>query len=528
LANRLSEDERTEVLLLEAGGTDLSPFIQLPAAMAKLPKKYDWQWEAEPDPSRSGRVEHWGGGRVLGGSSSINGQIWTRGNRGDFEEWAELGAVGWDYDSVLPYFRRTESFEAGESAIRGGHGLQSVAYPRVHHRMTDVFIDAAMNRGHRFNPDFNGLEQAGIAHAQLSQRRGFRQSAARSYLEPARRRKNLKVLTKATARRVLFDGDVAAGVEFLTDGRVEQARVRGEVVLSAGVIATPRLLLLSGVGPADDLGQLGIPLVSDSPNVGRNFQDHLFTSMIWTVNVPTLNMELHLKGYLKHGADFLLHGRGAVTAPVGHALVFGRTQSDKRDTEYEIMFSPLGLESVIDSARNASHDIHDVRMATVSSVLCAIGISHPKARGRVSLRSADPDDPPRIEHQLAGKSEDVALMTAVCRHTREILGADPFRPYITGEMLPGPGVQSEEEWKQFISRTAIIGQHPIGTCRMGQDAESVVDQYLRVRNLGKLRVVDASVMPTLVCGHTSAPTMMIAERAAEFIRTAAMASGDAS
>jgi choline dehydrogenase len=522
LANRLSEDGRTTVLLLEAGGSDLSPYIQLPAAMAKLPKRFDWMWEAKPDASRNDLVEHWGGGRVLGGSSSINGMMWTRGAAADFDEWAALGATGWDHASVLPYFRRTETFEGGEDRYRGSRGPLHVCFPRIHHRMTDTFIDAAVEQGHTFNPDFNGAEQRGVSRSQLSQRHGFRHNTARAYLAPARRRKNLVVVTSAVAERVLIREGRAVGVRYDSGGRTVDAVARREVVVAAGAIASPRLLMLSGIGPGQHLQDHGIEVVVDRAQVGENFQEHPFTAMIWTVNVPTLNSDLHPTGYARHGLDFLLRGRGAVTTPIGHALVFDRIDPDDRATDYEILFSPLALESVVEAAKQgqASHDIHDVRMMPVASVTCAIGISHPTSRGSVRLRSARVDDRPVICHQVLGSTADRDLLIAAARHTREIMQTGAMAPFVTGEVLPSRSVDSDEEWQRHLSGGTVIGQHPIGTCRMGSDDLAVVDPELRVRGIDGLRVVDASVMPTLVSGHTNAPTIMIAERAADLIRAA--------
>lgn len=523
LANRLTEDLRTSVLLIEAGGSDLSPFIQMPAALAKLPPKYNWRWQAEPDASRNDVVEYWGGGRLLGGSSSINGMMWTRGAAEDFDEWAKLGATGWDFDSVLPYFRRAETFEGGEDHYRGGFGPQSVSFPRIHHPMTDTFIQGAIEAGHELNLDCNGAQQRGVSRCQLSQKRGFRHSTARAYLAPARRRRNLEVISSARVQKVIIEGGRATGVRYEKGATTVDVTCRGEVLLAAGAIASPQLLMLSGIGPGQHLRDHGIEVVADRGQVGRNFQDHAFTWMIWAVNVPTLNKNLNLAAFLRHGADFVVRGRGAVTTPPGHAWVFDRMDPSRRETDYEILFSPLGLQSVVDSVKEhrTEHDIHNVRVMTVSSVSCAIGISHPRSRGCVELRSGRPDERPLIKHEVLGDPADRELMISACRHARTILESRAMEPYVTGEMLPGPEVRSEDEWQDFLSRSTIIGQHPIGTCRMGADDAAVVDPELRVRGVGALRVIDASVMPTLISGHTNAPTIMIAERAAELIRRAA-------
>jgi choline dehydrogenase len=358
----------------------------------------------------------------------------------------------------------------------------------------------------------------------------MRDSTARSYLGPARRRQNLDVITSVTAQQVIIRDGRAVGVRYDSRGATKEVWCRGEVLIAAGAIASPQLLMLSGIGPGQHLQDHGIRVVVDRSQVGHNFQEHPFTAMVWTVSVPTLNGDLHLAGYLRHGVDFVLHGRGAVTTPIGHALILDRLDPNRRDTEYEILFSPLGLASVVEAAKKerVEHDIHDVRLMTVSSVTCAIGVSHPRSRGVVELRSANPSERPIIRHQVLGDSADRALLTAACRHARELLGSQAMLPFVTGEMLPGPDVQTDDEWDEFLGRSTIIGQHPIGTCRMGDDHDAVVDSELRVRGVDRLRVVDASVMPTLIAGHTNAPTIMVAERAADLVRTAAHARSTAS
>jgi choline dehydrogenase len=524
LANRLSEDAHHRVLLLEAGGEDRSPFIRVPAGFPQLDaNKYNWQYTAEPDASRNGIVEHWGGGKVLGGSSSINGQVWTRGNPADYDEWARLGCDGWSFDKVLPSFRKSERFEGGSSRLRGGSGPQSVSYTRVSHRLTDAFIEAAQQRGFPFNPDYNGAEQLGVGYAQLSQRRGWRNSTARAYLAPARHRRNLTVATGAQATRILIENGRATGVEFTQGGASRRVHSRREVLLCAGALASPKLLMLSGVGPADMLEKHGVPVLVDLPGVGANLQEHIYATMIYGVNVQTINRELTPKGVVRHGFDFVLRGRGAVTVTAAHSLVFGTLDGRQDRPDFEIIFGPLGM-SGDKPAKDAGdgvkyrHDVHELRPMKVSSVMSLPSVSHPRARGRVSLRSADPADKPVVELQLLADRQDIADLTEVCRQTRDIFNADAMRPYVVEEMLPGPSVASDEDWETYFRSHSWRGEHPIGTCRMGTGDDAVVDPRLRLRGVEGLRVVDASVMPTLVSGHTNAPTIMIAERAADFIR----------
>jgi choline dehydrogenase len=528
LASRLTEDGRHRVLLLEAGGEDRSPYIRIPAGFPMLdPEKYNWRYTAEPDPSRNGIVEHWGGGKTLGGSSSINGQVWTRGNRADYDEWASLGCEGWDYASVLPYFMRAETFRGGSDRFRGRRGPLSVSYPRFDHPITDAFITAAQQAGLPFNPDYNGEVQDGVGYGQLSQRRGWRNSTARAYLAPARRRRNLHVRTGAMVSRILLDDGRATGVEYQKDGQTRQVRAEREVILAAGALASPKLLMLSGIGPADVLREHGVTVRHESPGVGANLQEHIYATMVYSVSIPTLNMDLTARGVLRHGLDFVVRGRGAVTVAAAHSIVFGRLPADRGRPDYEIIFAPLGLSGAVpgtDAGEGIEyrHDVNELTPMKTATCMALPSVSHPRARGRVTLHSARPQDKPRIEHRLISEAEDIDTLTAVCRQTRQIFGCEALRPYVVGEFLPGEKVQSDADWETYFRSYSWRGEHPVGTCKMGTDELAVVDPRLRVRGVGGLRVVDASVMPALITGHTNAPTVMIAERAADLVRAAAI------
>ncbi|MFJ8025432.1 GMC family oxidoreductase [Streptomyces sp. NPDC096311] len=533
LANRLSQDGRSTVLLLEAGGEDRSPFIHVPAGFALLDaEKYNWRYTAEPDPSRNNIVEHWGGGRVLGGSSSINGEVWTRGNPADYDEWAALGCEGWDHANVLPYFMRAETFRGargngGSGRLRGRRGPLHVSYPRFDHPLTEAYLAAAQQAGLPFNDDYNGAVQDGVGYGQLSQRRGFRHSTARAYLAPARRRRNLAVRTGALVARILVEDGRATGVEYRRDGKSVRVGARREVLLAAGALASPKLLMLSGIGPVDVLDEHGIDVLADSPRVGRGLQEHIYATMAYSVGVPTLNMELTPLGFLRHGLDFALRGRGAVTVAAAHSIAFGRLREDSVRPDYEIIFAPMGLSGSVpgtDAGEGIEyrHDVNELTPMKTSTCMAMPSVSHPRARGRVTLHSARPQDKPRIEHQLLADRDDIAELIAVCRKTREIFARDALGPYVEGELLPGPKVRTDEEWETYLRGYAWRGEHPVGTCAMGSDPESVVDPKLRVRGVQGLRVVDASVMPTLITGHTNAPTVMIAERASDLIRSDAV------
>jgi choline dehydrogenase len=374
---------------------------------------------------------------------------------------------------------------------------------------------------------------------QLSQRRGWRASAARAYLAPARRRPNLRLAKQALATRILIEGDRAVGVEYRQGGTTHTARARREVLLSAGALASPKLLMLSGVGPEDELRPHRIDVRVASPGVGLNLQEHIWATVMCTVNIPSLNMETTPKAVARHGLNFVVRGRGAVATPAAHAILFAQLARDEDPDgdrpDYEMAFAPFGMSgdvvNSIDAPAGAAggagaeyrHDVNEMKLMSVATISLMPSVSHPRQRGTVGLRSADPDDGPRIVHQLLGNPDDLRTLIAACRRARDIAASDALRPYVTGELMPGPQVQSDEEWIEYFRTYAYRGEHPSGTCRMGTDKLSVVDPRLKVHGLDGLRVVDASVMPTVTTGHTNAPTIMIAERAADLIRSDANA-----
>ncbi|HKA04858.1 MAG TPA: GMC family oxidoreductase N-terminal domain-containing protein [Acidimicrobiales bacterium] len=520
LANRLTEDARSRVLLLEAGRGDTSPFIHVPAGMLQIRATDAWRYRAEPDASRGGVTDTWVGGRVLGGSSSVNGLVWTRGAPADFDEWAAVGCKGWEYATVLPYFKRIETFAGGGSEYRGDRGPQHVEFSRVNVRLTEAFVEAAQQTGFPFNPDYNGARQEGVAYSQLSQRRGRRHSTARGYLARARRRPNLTLVKRAVATRLVFEGERATGVEFQTKGaRSNVARARRGVILSAGAIESPKLLLLSGIGPADELRALGLDVIVDSPGVGRNLQEHPLSGITVGVNVPTLNVEVTARGALRHGVDFVVRGRGAATTAPAHAVLFAKLTDERPRPDYELLFAPFGLMAA--TRGRGPEKLHGaLAPMPVPAVRIGLWSCHPKPRGTVALRSSRPMDPPIVRHEVLGVPEDVEVLTAAARRARDILAADAFRGYVTEELAPGPTVQTDDEWEAYLRRACGRGFHPIGTCKMGTDSEAVVDPELAVVGVDGLRVVDGSVMPSLISGHTNAPVIMIAERAADLIRGA--------
>ncbi len=525
LASRLSEDRQHQVLLLEAGTRDLSPTVYVPAGALAMEGKM-WNYTDEPDPSRNGQTMPWMAGKILGGGSSVNGMVWVRGNALDFDEWAALGCEGWDYESVLPFFKKAERYKGGADRYRGGDGPQRVTEQGVSHELNDAFIEAAGKAGYAQNPDYNGESQDGVGMCQVAQWRGFRHSEASAYLGRARFRRNLTVRTKCFVRRIVFEGTRAVGVEYERNGKQVIERAAREVIVSAGTMSSPKLLMVSGVGPRAHLEEHGVGVVADVPGVGKNLQEHPMCPMIFNVNVPTINMEVTLKGFVKHGFEYVVHGTGPASAGVCHVLLFIKAGGDGKRPTVEAGFAPLGMvgsdagdttKEVLESA--GRHDVENMQLMGRPTCTVIVQMVHPRSCGQIELRSDNPADPPVIRHTLLGSDDDVRELVAGCRAVREVLATAPFASFVVSEALPGSAIETDEEWDGFLRQVAWGAQHPVGTCRMGVDEEAVVDPQLRVRGVQGLRVVDASVMPTVTTGNTNAPTVMIAEKAAEAIRS---------
>ena len=510
VANRLTEHPDTRVLLLEAGGADRSLYIRMPAAIIRAigNPKIDWCYQAEPDPSRNDRVDLWPAGKTLGGSSSINGMLFVRGAADDFDRWAAEGCPGWSYADVLPFFRRMESSPLGDDRYRGRTGPVRTAALRTTHPLAHTFVQAAVETGLTLNQDYNGASQEGVAYTEVNQQRGRRFNAASAYLHPVRRRRNLVLRSRSACRRLLFRNGRCAGVEYRQGGRLYRAEAAREVILCAGAIASPKLLMLSGIGPAEQLREAGIEVVRDLPGVGANLQEHPEGMVGIDVNVSTYNTEINSWKIVLHGLNWLLFGRGPATSPYPHAVAFIRSTPDEPRPDIQVQLGPYAFsfseEGVIPYDRPA--------------ISAAINVSHPRSRGCIRLRSADPNAPPIISHALLADDDDLERLIQGCRKVREILNGATFAPYRIGERLPGPDVQSGDEWRDYLRRTAFLGYHPVGTCKMGGDALAVTRPDLSVRGIDGLRVADASVMPSLTSGNTNATAMMIGERAADLIR----------
>lgn len=519
LANRLSEDPGVRVLLLEAGPRDWHPFIHMPAGLAKLVnrKGVNWNYDTAAEPHLDGRTLWWPRGKVLGGSSSINAMCYIRGVPGDYDDWAASGATDWGWNEVLPYFRRSEgntrvlrqAQDAREfDALHGADGPLSVSDLRHTNPLSHAFIEAATQAGYRRNNDFNGSIQQGVGLYQVTQRDGARCSSAAAYLAPARQRPNLTVVTGALARRITVEHGRATGVIYTARGTAFHQPAAREVLLCGGAINSPQLLMLSGIGAADDLQAHGIAVVHDAPGVGANLQDHLDICTLWH---STLRVTYDRISDLKIAFDYYLRGhRGAGSSNIAEAGGFVRSRlapDDRADIQFH--FVPAMLDD---------HGRH--RLAGDGYTLHACFL-RPRSRGRITLESARPDDKPRIEANYLSDAEgfDLKMMIECARVSRDILAQPAFDAYRGTPIFPARDDLDDVGLAAFIRAKAESVYHPVGTCRMGNDDASVVDPQLRVRGVEGLRVVDASVMPTLPGGNTNAPTIMIAERASDFIKT---------
>jgi choline dehydrogenase len=522
LAHRLTSSG-SRVLLLEAGGGDLSPYVRIPAGMMRMGDKLYWTHHSAPDPSRNGMEENWIGGRLLGGGSAVNAMTWVRGNAKDFDHWADLGCEGWDYDHLLPYFIKSENFNGGDDRYRGHSGPQPVSPSRAPQPLTKPFIQAAQQAGHPYTDDYNGAQQEGAGPIQVSQRRGWRASTAASYLGPFRHRKNLRIVTGALVTRVLIENGQAVGVRYLNRGRLHTVRCGSEVILSAGALISPRILMMSGIGDPDELAQHQIRVDVPLTGVGKNLQEHPCVRLKFNTTVPTLNSTVSLLSAARAGIDFALRGRGAASASMAHAAVFASLHETAEGwPDFQVLFSPFSVQTPKASARRGARGgtavgVNAAKLSKEASVMALLCVLHPHSRGRVELESTEDGGTTLVRHELIGDPRDMRLMIDGCRMTRGLFEQPAFSRYVEKEGTPGPSVQTDEEWTDFIHAGVMRGQHPVGTCKMGVDEVAVVDPRLRVRGVQGLRVVDGSIMPTLTSGNTNAPIIAIAERAADLI-----------
>ena len=511
LADRLSADGTNRVLLLEFGGSDRSIFIQMPAALAypMNTRRWNWGYESEPEPHLNGRRLNCPRGKGLGGSSSINGLVYVRGNALDFERWQnEEGARGWGYADVLPYFKRAETRAEGGNEYRGGDGPLSTTYGTLSNPLHQAWLDAAQEAGYSLTEDYNGFRQEGFGRMDMTVRKGTRCSAAKAYLYPARKRANLQVIQHALATRVLFKGNRAVGVEFERGGQLQQVCANREVILSGGPINSVQLLKLSGIGPAQELKNLGVPVLTDRPGVGANLQDHLeFYFQMACTQPVTLYGQANLLGKALAGARWLFLRSGIGATSHFESCGFIRSRAGIRYPDIQYHFFPMAI------------NYDGSALATEHGFQAHVGPMRSKSRGTVTLRSADPRDKPKIQFNYMSHPDDWADMRACVRLTREIFQQAAFAAWRGREIQPGADCTSDEAIDAFIAEHVESALHPSCTCKIGDpgDPLAVVDPELKVIGVEALRVIDSSVMPSITTGNLNAPTIMIGEKGADLV-----------
>jgi choline dehydrogenase len=503
-------DAGKRVLLIEAGKSDRHVKSRIPALVGGVVQNpdFDWCYRAEPDPSIGGRPDVWPAGKRLGGGSAINGMMFIRGHRWDYDHWAKLGATGWDYESVLPYFRRIENNERGEDPWRGVGGPIDVSEVRSRYPVTEAWIEAVRQAGFSRSADLNGESAEGVDHVQLSQRAGLRCSTATGYL--GKKRPNLEVMLEAEVFKIVVEGGRATGVTVRRGSDRQTIRSLEGVVLSAGALNTPRLLMLSGIGPAGHLSQFGIEVIRDLPAVGANLQEHAGLHLINEVSARTLNDEARGIPGAVQLFKLLLSRSGALTTGIGHAQAFLKSQKGLPAPNLQFAFSAFAFDVTPNG---------NLALRPTASVTTLVALMRPSSRGRVRLRSSNPADAPCIEHRLLGSDDDVMQLVEGLQIARRIMVQDALDSLVTSEVRPGSELQSSEALQSYVRAAAMPMFHPVGTAKIGagDDPNAVVDPDLRVREIEGLWVADASVMPTIPAGNTTATAIMIGDKAADHI-----------
>ena len=510
VAARLSETG-ARVVLLEAGPRDTLPWIHIPAGMLKLLHHpvVNWNYSAEGTAGSAGRPIHWPRGKTLGGSSSINGMLYVRGNPADFDGWAQMGCRGWSFDDVLPLFRKSEDYQqGGDPEVRGHDGPLKVEDYRTILPLTHRFVEGAQQAGYNFSKDLNGRVQEGVGYSQMTRKGKWRGSTAQTFLKEARGRDNLRVETNALASKLLFEGNRCVGVSYRQHDGHSEVRATREVVLCGGAINSPHLLQISGIGPAEHLRSIGVQVVHDLPGVGANLQDHYVARVSHRVKGSTsINKMARGIRLAREVVRFFLEGRGALTFGVTTAQVFCRSSPEKASPDLQLLFTPASYDP------NKFGELEREDGMTVA--VCPV---RPDSRGTIMARSCDPTQAPTIIPNYLSDPGDARVLLAGMRFTREIFAAPAIAQHSVAEILPGPNVRTDDELIDYARRVGNTIYHPVGTCRMGQGPSAVVDERLRVLGIEALRVIDASIMPTLTTGNTNAPTILIGEKGAEMIR----------
>ncbi len=513
IAHRLSSNPNVTVALVEAGGRDTSPWIHIPVGYFKTIKNpaLNWMYRTQADPGLNGRELNWPRGKTLGGSSSINGLLYVRGQAQDYDHWRQLGNTGWSWQDVLPYFKRSENWEDGESDLRGGGGPLSVTHSRKSWKIVDAWVKAAQNAGYPYNKDYNGADQYGVGYFQLTARNGLRCSSAKAYLKPIRNRKNIEIFTNVLTSKVLFDGNKrATGISGIRGGQPFTISARNEVILSAGAIGSPQILMLSGFGPGNHLSEHGIDLLQDSPGMGKNLQDHLQARPVFKCSVPTINTRTRgLWNQAKIAFEYALKQTGPMTMAASLGTGYLKTRPELETPDIQFHIQPFSA----DNPTTGTH-LFDAFTASVLQL-------RPESKGEILLKSAQPEDHPFIYPNYLSTAVDQQTIVDGIRIARQICRQKPVADVITEEHAPGRSIADDDHDAilNWARDTATTIYHPTGTCKMGPatDKMAVVDERLRLRGVSNLRVADCSIMPQIVSGNTNAPAIMIGEKVSDMI-----------
>lgn len=513
VAARLAE-AGADVLLLEAGGSDRRIDVRIPAAVGIAYSKVNWKYPAEPDPTRTGGPEAWMAGKVMGGGGSINSCVFVRGNRSDYDGWAKQGCAGWDYDSVLPSFKRMETWGGDANEFRGSSGPISVNVQTNRGEANMAYLDACVQAGHQRNPDYNGASQDGVGLTQVNHRRGTRSQASREYLRRVAPKGKVTVRTHSFVHRVLLEQGAAVGVQYRHKATAMQARAREEVVISAGSIGSPRLLQLSGIGPRAALSDAGVEMALNLPGVGENLHEHPYLMQRWRAKIPTIN-KMRIGTAVGGLVDYVRNGSGLLAMTMVQVQCMARTDPGLESPDVQLQFVPFAITRAVDE-----NGMFNVQQAKEQGFLAASTFLRPRARGSITIQGSAPDAPPRISYQFLSDRDDLRDCLRGLREVQRVMAQPAMAEITSGQLEPEAHCRTDADWEQYVRRTVTPSYHPVGTCKMGVDELAVVDPELRVHGVTNLRVADASIMPTITTGNTNAPSMMIGERAAELILAA--------
>ncbi len=512
VATRLAQ-AGADVLVLEAGPNDHRRLdVTIPAMVTRIYNTLNWKYPMAPDQSRNGKLDIWAAGKVLGGGGSINGCVYIRGNPGDYDEWARLGCTGWDYASVLPAFKKLETWVGGADDCRGGEGPIHVEFHGLrNHPANQAFVKAAMAAGYPYVPDYNSAQPEGVSETQVNQRRGRRSQSSKEYLHRLAPKNHVTITTGAFINRILFEGNRAVGVEYVQNGEVKQTRAGSEVVLSSGSLGSPKILMLSGIGPRDELERHGLPVLHKSEGVGRNLHDHCAVPLRYHTKLKTINS---MGTFDKMSAvwDYLVHGRGVLSTTPLHCHVLLRTNPSLDRPNIQLVFIPFQTGQPVTPEGKLVVEIPKEPGITTAPIL-----TQPRTRGRLRLRSASPTDMPIIEYQFLSDPADMADLLIGLEKAQEIMAQAPIADHVQGLFEPEASCRTEADWQNFVRQVAGPSIHPVSSCRMGVDEGAVVDPELRVIGVKGLRVIDASISPKVPTGNNNAASMMIGERGAEFL-----------